>query len=91
MTLAKSTSASDTGTLVDNGTPYDNPPFVIYNDPNLLTFSATEGIRWQCAYNNTTTQTFTFGQSAVSNEMCFFWGYYYPAADHFLSQQDCWR
>jgi hypothetical protein len=91
MTVAKSTGASDTGQLLTNGTPYNNEPFVIYTAPNLLTFAPNEGLRWQCFYDNTTSQTFKFGQSAANNEMCFLWGYYYPAANHFISEYDCWQ
>jgi hypothetical protein len=91
MTLEKSTGANTQGTLLVNGTPYDNPPFQLYPANNLLTFAAHEGIRWQCHYDNKTTKTYHFGQSAQDDEMCFFWGYYYPSAGRFLSQNDCWQ
>jgi hypothetical protein len=89
MTIDKSTSTAPGANLV-MGTPYDNPPFVIYRDNDLLTFGANEGLRWQCEYNNTTTTTYYFGQSAQSNEMCFLWAYYYPSVGHFISRE-CWR
>jgi len=36
------------------------------------------GLNFKCAYNNTTSATVQFGESA-NNEMCFFWAYYYPS------------
>jgi hypothetical protein len=36
------------------------------------------GFRFQCDYNNTSSNTITFGESATK-EMCFFWAYYYPS------------
>ena len=71
--------------------PYDNPPFNIYGDNNLLTFGANEGLRWDCSYHNTGQMTYYFGQSAENNEMCFFWAYYFPSVGHFLSSNDCWQ
>lgn len=35
------------------------------------------GFVLQCDWNNTTSSTITWGESAL-NEMCFFWAYYYP-------------
>jgi hypothetical protein len=35
------------------------------------------GFTLQCDWQNTTSSTITFGESAL-NEMCFFWAYYYP-------------
>jgi len=35
------------------------------------------GFMIQCSWNNTSDQTLTWGESALE-EMCFFWGYYYP-------------
>ena len=32
-----------------------------------------------CSYNNTTSSYIKFGESALSNEMCIIWGYYYPS------------
>ena len=87
MTISKSTGQQDEGQLLVNGTPWDNEPFVTYDDNHLLTFGPNEGLRWQCNYNNPDNQTIKFGESADSNEMCFLWAYYYPAADHFISQE----
>ena len=87
MTIGKSTGAPDPGTLLVNGTPWDNEPFIRYDDAHLLTFSGNEGLRWDCTYDNPTNMTFKFGESAATNEMCFMWAYYYPSVGHFISQE----
>jgi hypothetical protein len=87
MTLAKSTGTNDPGMVLSTGMPYDNPPFVVYNDSNLLSFAPGEGFRWQCSYQNNSQMTYYFGQSAQDNEMCFFWAYYYPSVGHFINPQ----
>ena len=73
--------ASKTGTLTDVYTPspfkWDEPLTQTYNgDP----FSVPKGggLDLTCTWNNTTSQTVTFGESA-NDEMCFFWAYYYPS------------
>jgi hypothetical protein len=38
------------------------------------------GFMLQCAWNNTTDASVSFGESALA-EMCFFWAYYYPRKD----------
>lgn len=40
------------------------------------------GFVLRCAWDNTSDQELTFGESALQ-EMCFFWGYYYPRKDVF--------
>jgi len=40
------------------------------------------GFLLQCAWNNTSDAALTWGESA-RQEMCFFWGYYYPRKDVF--------
>jgi hypothetical protein len=86
MTIDRSTSSA-AGQNLTMGTPYDNPPFEVYGNSNLLTFAPGEGFRWQCFYDNPTNTTYKFGQSAEANEMCFFWAYYYPSVGHFISQE----
>ena len=87
MTIAKSTGANDEGTLLVDGRPWDNEPFVTYDDNHLLTFAPDEGLRWQCHYNNPDDFIVKFGESADDNEMCFLWGYYFPSAGHFILQE----
>ena len=50
-------------------TAYFTPPFGV---PDGGGFDLT------CTWNNTTSSTVSFGESAT-DEMCFFWAYYYPA------------
>ena len=87
MTISKSTSAQDEGTLLVDGQPWDNEPFITYDDNHLLTFSGEEGLRWQCRYNNPDNFVVKFGESAESDEMCFLWAYYYPSAGRFVLQE----
>jgi hypothetical protein len=83
MTLDKSSSTAAGNNLV-MGQPYDDPPLVTYAEPDLLTFGPGEGFRWQCFYNNADPMTYRFGQSADTNEMCFFWAYYFPSVGHLI-------
>ena len=87
MTIGKSTSANDPGAELVHGQPWDNEPFVKFDDQHLLEFSPNEGLRWQCSYNNTGKSTLHFGESAASDEMCFLWAYYYPSVGHFISAE----
>jgi hypothetical protein len=87
MTIAKSTGLDDPGSLLVDGRPWDNEPFITWGDDDLVTFGPKEGLRWQCHYNNTTQSTVMFGESAATDEMCFFWGYYYPSAGHFVLEE----
>ncbi len=41
-------------------------------------FNGTNGLSYECDWNNTTDQSVSFGESA-KDEMCFIGGYYYPA------------
>lgn len=90
MTVGKSTSADDPGTELIHGQPWDNAPFIHWDDDHLVTFAPDEGLRWQCFYDNPDSQTIKFGESAEDNEMCFFWAYYYPSAGRFIVD-DCLR
>jgi hypothetical protein len=53
-----------------NGSLFPSPGYSVkFGDP----------ISWTCAYDNTTTSTLTFGNSASKNEMCILAGIFYPA------------
>jgi hypothetical protein len=73
------TSASDPAMT----TVYDPMPFQ-WSEPATTVHNPTFGIPagggfdFTCTYNNTTTAPVAFGESAT-DEMCFFWAYYYPA------------
>jgi hypothetical protein len=54
-----------------------------WNEPETVHFDPARdftkaGFRIICDYNNTSASTVKFGESA-NDEMCFFWGYYYPS------------
>lgn len=79
--------ASDSGVAADagDGQPmyttdaWAEPKPADYDPP--LDLRAGDIFRFGCTYQNDTTQTFTFGESAQSNEMCIFQGTFYPATD----------
>jgi hypothetical protein len=72
----ESAAAGDMSKQIVNDMDWSNPSW------NLLTpqydMNGTNGFSYQCAWNNTTSATVTFGESAL-DEMCFIGGYYYPA------------
>jgi len=49
---------------------------MVHLDPPVV-IPSNGGFQLQCSWNNTTSSTIKFGESALA-EMCFFWGYYYP-------------
>jgi hypothetical protein len=40
-----------------------------------------QGVTWSCSYLNDGPAPLTFGESAVTNEMCVFGAIYYPVED----------
>jgi hypothetical protein len=66
-------------------TIYDPSPYT-WSEADLKFFDkplnvpAGGGFSFQCAWNNTSTDLVTYGESALQ-EMCFFWTYYYPKQD----------
>ncbi len=59
-----------------------------WSEPNGNTFpspgiavKAGDMFNFACTYNNTTTNTYVFGNSAINNEMCIFPALFYPAPD----------
>jgi hypothetical protein len=65
-------------------TPVYAPDRFLWNEPETTTHQPefmvdiAGGFDFTCRYFNNTTKTVTFGESA-SDEMCFFWAYYYPS------------
>ena len=55
---------------------WSNPP--LYRLEPELSFDGSNGLSFQCDWDNTTDQLITFGESALQ-EMCFLWMYYYPS------------
>lgn len=58
------------------GFEWSEPPTQYHEPPVIL--GEGEGFDITCAWNNTTNQAAGFGEQA-SDEMCFFWAYYYPS------------
>jgi len=52
-------------------------PETVYHDPPV-SIPAGSGFRFTCDWMNDSDETVEFGESAT-NEMCFFWAYYYPS------------
>jgi hypothetical protein len=65
------------GTVVYEGSAWDDPVPAVFDPPLLLPGGSS--ITYSCDYENTTTQTLTFGESAKTNEMCILSGQYFPA------------
>jgi len=73
------TSSTDDGRMLYKGSDWDEPKLAAFDPPMVLTAGTT--INWACEYQNDTADTFTFGESAVKNEMCIFNGVFYPTPD----------
>jgi hypothetical protein len=71
------TGASDPGSLIYTNTDWSDPVTTDFTPPFHV--DANGGFKFQCDWYNGSTSTVTFGESAGTNEMCFFWAYYYPA------------
>jgi hypothetical protein len=75
--VSVSSGVADPGTSL-----YDVPgwnwaePKTVFLDPPV-TVPDGSGLRFTCTWNNTTSSSVSFGESA-NDEMCFFWAYYYP-------------
>ena len=74
------TAGSATGPFVDvynvPGWSWAEPATVTQTSPFMV--PAGGGFNFTCDWNNTTSSAVTFGEH-TTNEMCFFWAYYYPA------------
>ncbi|HET6612201.1 MAG TPA: hypothetical protein VFG83_09440, partial [Kofleriaceae bacterium] len=65
---------------------WDNPAYVYYmqdppnGDPSRqpVELKSGYGFRFWCDYFNNTDKVIPFGENYV-DEMCYFWGYYYPS------------
>lgn len=77
--ISQSDSATNPGTFITENKDWEHPPLYRLPDDKPMTFSPGTGLRWVCSYNNTTSSYIKFGESALSNEMCIIWGYYYPS------------
>lgn len=75
--VSRASNESESGTAVYDvpGWLWSEPATVFHNPP--FSIPAGGGFNFTCSWNNTSTRTVRFGESA-EDEMCFFWAYYYP-------------
>ena len=75
---------STASNAADMGSPIYNVAGWMWNEPKTVFFNPTfnipanGGFKFSCDWNNTSSNTVKFGESA-NDEMCFFWAYYYPS------------
>jgi hypothetical protein len=66
-------------TMLYTSDSWDQAQVEAYTPAVLLPTGTT--ITWACTIDNDTATTLTFGESALTNEMCIFNGQYWPAPD----------
>jgi hypothetical protein len=76
-TIGEATSATGPATELYRNTDWEHPPLKAFDPP--LAFDGTQSLRLHCEWLNTSDEVVPFGLSAATNEMCFFWAYYYPS------------
>jgi hypothetical protein len=69
-------SSSDPGVQIYQSQSWSDPPTTKFAPP--LRTTAGGGFKYQCDWDNTTNATVSFGEHAT-DEMCFFWAYYWPS------------
>lgn len=74
--VASSEAGADT-TIYDVPNWSWSEPATVYMDPPI-TLPEGGGFRFTCSWENKSPKSVGFGESA-SDEMCFFWAYYYPS------------
>ena len=72
----ESPAAGQLGRQIANDANWSDPALSPLSP--VYDFDGTNGLSYQCDWNNTTDTDVHFGESAL-DEMCFFGGYYYPA------------
>jgi hypothetical protein len=60
--------------LIDD-TTWNEPPSHTYDPPVML--NPGDSVSWTCTYDNDTSMTLSYGDSAAKNEMCLLAGVYY--------------
>jgi hypothetical protein len=81
--FGQGTQASSTTALVDSH-DWQDPPLGLFSPP--ISYGpapdgevlSTDGLAFECNWQNPTTNTVSFGES-INDEMCFLWQYYYPS------------
>jgi hypothetical protein len=76
-TIDQAEAASAAGTELYRNTDWAHPPLKSFDPP--LAFDGNQGLRVHCEWFNTSNEVVFPGLSASTNEMCFFWAYYYPS------------
>jgi hypothetical protein len=76
-TISLAANAGAPGTELYRNTDWAHPALKTIDPPQA--FDGTQELRLHCEWFNSTNDTVPFGVSAVTNEMCFFWAYYYPS------------
>lgn len=71
---------SDLSTPIADSTSWHDPPLELYDPPLHFPAGGSKGFAYQCHWVNPTPQPVSGGLGA-DDEMCFFWSYYYPAAN----------
>jgi hypothetical protein len=70
-----SAGSGDMSDSIVHDTDWANPSWKLVSPP--VDFNGTNGLAFQCDWDNTTQFPIQFGESAL-DEMCFVGGYYYP-------------
>jgi hypothetical protein len=79
VTVDMGTKGAATKPVYDVGAAFTwSEPPTEYHDPPVV-LEANGGFQIKCDWDNTGPNQIKFGESA-EDEMCFFWGYYYPNA-----------
>jgi Copper type II ascorbate-dependent monooxygenase, C-terminal domain len=75
---ATSTATGEVRPLYSSGT-WDQPVQLDFAPP--FDMKASDTVGFSCTYENRTGMTLSYGNSAATNEMCNFFGVFYPAAN----------
>lgn len=66
--IERATDLSTSGTSLYVNTDWEHPALKHFQPP--LTFASSEGLRFTCAFNNTSNSYVKYGDSALTDEMC---------------------
>lgn len=70
--------ASANGQPIYSTTSWDSPTSERYDPP--IAIAGGQNVTFTCTFKNDTASDLTFGESALSNEMCIFLGQFYPVS-----------
>jgi hypothetical protein len=83
----KSFNASINGTSIYQTTNWNSPVPAVFH-PALAEKQGAQ-LDFDCLFDNNSSQTLTFGESALTNEMCIFTGIFYPVPAGSPPTVDC--